>query len=805
MKNFFENLKVKYKLMVIYFSSFFIILSISGFFIYSNVKDQIEDQIQRELSQSIDSITKIIETLSKDIAKKELKLMALKNKAIVDYYHSLYENNELTKTEALHDLKKIFAKQVIGKSGYLAIIHNDTKNKKITMPVHPFVSSSTDVSSNKVVKDILKIKNGYYEYLWKNEDEKLERKKALYVSYYDAWDFAVVATEYLSELSEVIDIKDLKHDIESYKIGITGFVYIINSNAQIIHHPFINDINSAVHNNELKLIFNKIIGKKNGKIYYKWQDEKSSSIKEKVALFRYIPELDWYISASAYLDEFNSPLLKLKSTFLFSFFILMFVVIFLTLWVSSYITKPLYTIIDKLKSSQRNNFKEKINIKRSDEIGELAKHYDDFIDKIDMYSSKLSTTANKFHAILDNATAIIYIKDIDGRYELINKEYKRISQLEEEEVIGKSDDELFTKEVSLELRKNDLEVIEKKESVSFEEDVCFKDKKYAYISIKFPLFDGNNNIISICGISTDITKIKDAEDKVLSLNKNLEYEITQRTSDLLMSNVELEKTIRNLKSTQTQLIHSEKMASLGDLVAGIAHEINTPVGLGVTGITHLQYLTNNVIKLYEDNNLSQDEFETYFKNNKELMSSIYTNLNRAADLIKSFKQVAVDQSSEATRSFNMKLYLNEVLISLRHETRKTKHKFVVECKDDLIITSFPGAYSQIITNLVINSLIHGFKGIQEGIINIVVKEVGNNILFIYKDNGHGIKKDDMTKIFDPFFTTNRNHGGSGLGLNIIYNIVTTTLNGKIKCKSDVEKGVEFIMTIPIEKKVDYLE
>ena len=207
-----------------------------------------------------------------------------------------------------------------------------------------------------------------------------------------------------------------------------------------------------------------------------------------------------------------------------------------------------------------------------------------------------------------------------------------------------------------------------------------------------------------------------------------------------------------------------------------------------------------MIKLYEDNNLSQDEFEVYFKNNKELMASIYTNLNRAADLIKSFKQVAVDQSSEATRSFNMKLYLNE-LISLRHETKKTKHKFVIECKDDLIISSFPGAYSQIITNLVINSLIHGFKGIEEGIINIVVKQVDNNIIFIYKDNGHGIKKDDLTKIFDPFFTTNRNHGGSGLGLNIIYNIVTTTLNGKIKCKSDIEKGVEFIMTIPMKEKL----
>ncbi len=802
MEDLFSNIKVKYKLLVIYFCVFFAILSTSGFFIYNNVKDQIETQIESELTKSLDIVSKVIESISTRNSKNKLQKIAQKNKLIVEYYYNLHSKGEITKEDALEDLKSIFFKQKVGDTGYLAVIFNDAKSKKFTSMIHPFLDKHTDMTSMDVVKKMMTIKEGYFEYLWKNKTEKKYRKKAMYTTYFEPWDYAITATAYISELTDVINIKDIKDDIEFYKIGSTGYIYIINSQSKIIYHPTLNnktlDESETQVKKEIKQLFNSIIEKRNGSIYYDFRDRESTSLesRKKIALFRYAPNLDWYITASAYAEEFNSPLIKLQSTFIVSFILLTIFMVMTTIWVSSFITKPLYALIDKFKHAKLNNFKEKILVKSNDEFGELSQHYNEFVDALEASSVELANTARKFHAISDNTAAIMYIKTIDGKYDSVNKEYKRISKLDDEDIIGKNDIEIFGKKSGTIFRNNDLKVIKERKSITFEETVYFDKIKYNYISIKFPFFDEFNNIISICGMSTDITTMKEAEDRILNLNKNLEYEVTKRTSDLLMSNVELAKSLDNLKDTQVQLIHSEKMASLGDLVAGISHEINTPVGLGVTGITHLEFLTKQITKLYDNDNVSQEEFEEYLNNSAELTASIHTNLNRAASLIKSFKQVAVDQSSEEKRRFNVKNYLDEILRSLRHETKKTHCTFEIECDEDIFIYSCPGSFSQIITNFVMNSIIHGFKHKQNGIIAISIKEDKENILLIYKDNGKGIKDEDLKKIYNPFFTTNRNHGGSGLGLNIVYNIITTTLEGKITCDSKEGEGVTFTVTMP---------
>lgn len=283
------------------------------------------------------------------------------------------------------------------------------------------------------------------------------------------------------------------------------------------------------------------------------------------------------------------------------------------------------------------------------------------------------------------------------------------------------------------------------------------------------------------------------QEEIWLLNEQLEQKVLDRTREIENSNLELTKTLKNLKLAQKQLIQSEKMASLGDLVAGIAHEINTPVGIGVTGITHFLEITNEINKHYLNDNMSKEEFESYLKVSKELAVSINSNLIRASDLIKSFKQVAVDQSSEIKRTFNLKEYIDEIMISLRNITKNKKIKILVECPDDLYIDSYPGAFSQIITNLITNSFLHGYNKDDEGCIKIKISKTDLGILFNYSDDGKGIEKKNLDKIYDPFFTTNRANGGSGLGLNIIYNIISTHLNGTIKCNSDINKGVEFII------------
>ncbi len=271
--------------------------------------------------------------------------------------------------------------------------------------------------------------------------------------------------------------------------------------------------------------------------------------------------------------------------------------------------------------------------------------------------------------------------------------------------------------------------------------------------------------------------------------KTLEVTVKQRTS-------ELEDSLHNLKETQKQLIESEKMSSLGYLVAGIAHEVNTPIGIGVTAASHLSDETKILKELQNTNTLSQSKFTGYMDSTIESTQMILSNLVRAAKIIQSFKQVAVDQSSEEKRKFKIQKFIDEVLISTYSKFKHTKHQINVNCPVDFVIDSYPGALSQILTNLLINSLIHGFEKLDSGTITIDIKNENDRVILVYSDTGKGISPSHINKIFDPFFTTKRGQGGSGLGLNITYNLISQTLKGTISCQSNYGEGVTFILNFP---------
>jgi len=288
--------------------------------------------------------------------------------------------------------------------------------------------------------------------------------------------------------------------------------------------------------------------------------------------------------------------------------------------------------------------------------------------------------------------------------------------------------------------------------------------------------------------------------EINELNKSLEDKVKERTFELERTNDKLEQTIINLKLTQNKLIESEKMASLGALVAGVAHEINTPIGISLTGITHFLGISEEIKEHYESSKMTQKEFENFLNKSVELASLININLDKTVQLIRSFKQISVDQTSEEKREFNIKKYFKEILLSINNIINRTKIEVEIQCNDNINITSYPGAYSQIFTNLILNSIIHGYKEKQKGKITIDIHKEDNELIFNYTDDGSGIKKENLSKIFDPFFTTNREKGGTGLGLNIIYNIVTNNLKGNIICHSDEKEGVLFKISIPLDTK-----
>jgi len=234
------------------------------------------------------------------------------------------------------------------------------------------------------------------------------------------------------------------------------------------------------------------------------------------------------------------------------------------------------------------------------------------------------------------------------------------------------------------------------------------------------------------------------------------------------------------------------------MVAGVAHEINTPVGMALTGITHLYEESENLEKLFNEGKLSEEDFREYLQNAKILNQSIQNNLTKAAELVKSFKQVAVDQSSDEERTFYLKEYINEILLSLHNELKKTNHQVHVNIDPKIKLHSNPGAFSQIFTNFIVNSLIHGFEDIKAGEIVISASVNEDNLEIIYSDNGKGLNAEQKEKIFEPFFTTKRGKGGSGLGMNIVYNLIHGKLGGDIRVESNEGEGVKFILHFPAE-------
>ena len=315
------------------------------------------------------------------------------------------------------------------------------------------------------------------------------------------------------------------------------------------------------------------------------------------------------------------------------------------------------------------------------------------------------------------------------------------------------------------------------------------DQVRSFSSNFIPMLDEKGDVVKIMGVSRETTTEYRAKLALEQLNHELEDRVKQATQ-------ELRAMVEELTLRQEQLVESRKMAALAGLLAGVSHEINTPLGIGITAVSVLKKATLDLMQAVNEQKVSRkriDDFFTEALNSEQLIAS---SLNRTANLIKSFKQIAVDQSVENMRSFQIKQYVNNVLSSLRHELEKAPFVITFDNTNDFEVYGNPGAFSQIVSNLVMNSLHHGFVDREEGEITIIIELYQDTVEFCYKDSGCGISDAHKALIYEPFFTTKRGQGYTGLGLHIVYNSVTQSLNGTIDCKSTTENGTRFDIHFP---------
>lgn len=295
-------------------------------------------------------------------------------------------------------------------------------------------------------------------------------------------------------------------------------------------------------------------------------------------------------------------------------------------------------------------------------------------------------------------------------------------------------------------------------------------------------------------LSTTMLKMEMQQRELLEQQSKLQAENNRRSvteKTLIDTNHELKSSIIELNKAQERLLDAEKMAILGNISAEVSHEINTPIGVSITSASYLSDLLTTLKEDIEQNKLSKRTLTDYTKNSQQGLNIVLNNLSRISELVTSYKQVAVDQISDKIRLVNIGKYLDEIIHSLHPKLKKTSHTIKVDCPENSEVYCHAGAISQIFTNLIINSIAHGFSNINRGTINITVKQAADHVHIVYQDDGHGLDEEQLEHLFDAFYTTSENQGGSGLGTHIVYDLVNDTLNGRVKASSAPGEGLRY--------------
>ena len=457
-----------------------------------------------------------------------------------------------------------------------------------------------------------------------------------------------------------------------------------------------------------------------------------------------------------------------------------------------------YEVCRRLKADQRTQDVPVMFLTVLDDVVDIAKGFElggiDYVTKpvetaellvrienqvkLRLLQNQLRESEEKFSLVFRNSPLPLALSDLpESRYVNVNREFIEQSGYSREELIGHTSAELDVWP-DIDMRSRLIEDVQKQGSVR-ELEVRLRTKLGEIRDVLL--------FLEVIYINAQPYILTTGED--ITERKETERQLTAKTEALT-------RALDTLKSTQAELIRSAKMAALGNLVAGVAHEINTPVGTAIMTASTLENATQQILQDLTTDRLKRSAFEDYLEVAGECSQLILNNLQQAGQLVQSFKQVAVDQTSLQVRTFELKSYLQEVVSNLMPKIKHSPQTIVLTGEEGIMLRSFPGAIAQVLTNLIVNSLTHAYPDDATGQLSIDFERRDEDIMLRYSDDGCGIPSALQHRVFEPFFTTARDRGGSGLGLHLVYNLVTQKLQGKIDIESIPGGGTTFVISLP---------
>jgi len=529
----YRNLPIRFKLLFVYSSILVGVVLLAGMFIYSQVHNTIEANIESELTNTTATIQNMVQTSASTSIKNYLRAVAEKNREITLDIYKRHKAGLMTESEAKTKAQEILFSQTIGKTGYIYCV--DSKGIAIVHP-NPGVSGKKYLH-HQFVKEQIKRKEGYLEYEWENPGENRKRQKALYMTYFEPWDWIISVSSYRDEFKDLVNVSDFRDSILALKFGKTGYSYVLDGKGNVIVHPELQGSVYDVTDAKGWTFVRDIIAKKQGKIVYSWKNPSEETYREKFVIFNYIEEYDWIVASTSYLEEVYAPLKTARGVVILTIFGILLLGLPISFWISESITHPLRSLMQRFSQGASGDLSVRMPVTFTDEIGQLTGYFNNFMEKLEISRDNLHAEINerkqteealresekKYRTILERIKEGYFEIDLNGNFTFFNDSMLKI--------LGCSEDQLdhmnireFTDKKNLKKVLKTFDQVKELEDVSKASgwELIKKDNSRCFSEVSVSLIiDKEGRPIGFRGVLRDVTEHKNSEKE----SKRLEQEI----------------------------------------------------------------------------------------------------------------------------------------------------------------------------------------------------------------------------------------------------------------------------------------